>query len=152
MDFILSNIVLPIVLALIVGLPLSIYAGFICGRILIFEEIKNRISENIYMNLGPFESSSQITASNRNIEIIETIEQRLDKLGHKSASKVISEIISEIRSELSKLESDFIYCETRHKRDPVATMIENEIIKHWLHGISNMKPSLKNIAMPNLKI
>lgn len=152
MNFIFSNIVLPIVLALIVGLPLSIYAGFICGRILIFEEIKNRISEIINMNVGPFESSLQIIASDRNIVLMEVIEQRLDKLGHKAVSKDLSEIISEIRSELSKLKSDFVYCETRQKRGPVATVIENTATRHWLDKISKMKPSIKQIVMPNLKI
>ncbi len=131
MDFILYNILLPVVLALFVGLPLSIYAGFICGRILIFEEIKNRLTEIIDLNVGPFDNSSQIKASVRNIDLMEIIEQRIERLGHKTVSKELSEIILQIRSELSNLESDFTYCETRHKRDPKTTIIGNDIIMQW---------------------
>lgn len=152
MDFILSNILLPVVLALLVGFPLSIYAGFICGRILILEEIKNRLAEIIYLNVGPFDSSSQIKVSVRNIDLMEIIEERIEKLGHKFVSKELSEIILQIRSELSDLESDFTYCETRHKRDPETTMIGNDIIMQWSERISSMKPSIKQIIMPNLRI
>ena len=152
MDFILSNILLPVVLALLVGFPLSIYAGFICGRIIIFEEIKNKLTEIIYLNAGPFESSSHIKASVRNLGLMEIIDQRLEKLGHKSASKELSEIILQISSELSNLESDFTYCETRHKREPKTTMIGNDIIMKCFESISTMKPSTKQILLPNLKI
>jgi hypothetical protein len=152
MDFILSNILLPIMLALIVGLPLSIYAGFICGRILIFEEIKNKLSEIVYLNSGPFESSLHIKTSVRNIDKMEIIEQRLENLGHKSVTKELSEIILQIRSELSNLESEFNYCEIRQKREPKSTMIGHEIIVNCFERISSMKPSKKQILMPTLKI
>ncbi len=152
MEFILSNILLPVLLALIVGLPLSIYAGFICGRILIFEEIKNKLTEIVYLNSGPFESSLQIITSVRNIDTMEIIEQRLENLGHKSVAKELSEIILIMRSELSNLESDFNYCEIRQKREPKMTMIGHEIIMNCFERISSLKPSKKHILMPNLKI
>jgi len=152
MDFILSNILLPIILALIVGLPLSIYAGFICGRILIFEEIKNKLTEIVYLNSGPFEGSLHIKTSVRNIDTMEIIQKRLEKLGHRPVTKELSELILVIRNELSSLESDFKYCEIRHKREPKATMIEHEIMMSCFERISSFKPSIKQILMPNLKI
>lgn len=152
MNFILPNILLPVLLALFIGLPLSIYAGFICGRILIFEEIKNKLTEIISMNLGPFESSSQIATSIRTIDLMEIIHQRLENLGHKSVSKELSKIIIEFQNELSKLESDFIWCEARHKREPKSTTIENDVIMKWFEKIVAMKPSIKPILTAKLKI
>ena len=152
MDFILFNILLPVFLALFVGLPMSIYAGFICGRILIFEEIKNKLAETIYLNAGPFETCSQIKGSLRNLDLMEIIDQRLEDLGHNSVSEELSEIILQIRDELSKLESDFFYCETRHKREPKATMIGKDIMMKCFEKIASMKPSIKPILTPRLKI
>ena len=148
----LSDILFSIILPLSVGFLLSIYAGFICGRILIFEEIKYKLIEIIGLNSGPFESSLHIKTSIRNIDKMEIIEQRLEKLGHKSAKNNLSEIIHMVRDELSNLQSEFDYCETRQKREPKSTIIGNEIIANCFEKISSLKPSKMQIIIPSLKI
>jgi hypothetical protein len=152
MNFTLTNILLPVLLALFVGLPLSIYAGFICGRILIFEEIKNRIVEIICLNSGPFESSSQIQTSIRDLDRMEIIDQRLEDLGHKSVSKELWDIILEFKHELSQLETDFSWSEARHKSEPRSNIIKNDITRKWFEKIDSIKPSIKAILIAKLKI
>lgn len=145
MSFVLTNIVLPVLLALCVGLPLSIYAGFICGRIVIFHEIKNRVNEIIMANIGPFNDSTRIRGAQRSIETLSVISQRLDDQGNSAFSKSVYDIERELTKALGELESQFVYSEARRKNDPPSSIVANDQCREWYSVVDNGRASLKYI-------
>lgn len=145
MSFVLTNIVLPVLMAICIGLPLSIYAGFICGRIVIFCEIQNRINEIVMANSGPFDDSKQIRNAIRSIETLSVISQRLDDQGNSSFGNSIYEIETQMKKALGELESQFVYSETRMKSDPPSAIVSNEQCRDWYSLVENARPSLKYI-------
>lgn len=132
-------------MAICVGLPLSIYAGFICGRIVIFREIQNRAIEIIMANSGPFDDSAQIRNARRAIETLSVISQRLDDQGNSSFSKSTYEIETQFNGALGELESQFVYSETRMKNDPPKRIVANEQCRDWYSLVDNARPSLRYI-------
>lgn len=129
-------------MAICIGLPLSIYAGFICGRIVIFREIQNRVNEIIMANPGPFDESTQIRNAKHLIEPLSVISQRLDDQGNSSFSKCIYDIETQMNKALGDLESQFVYSETRVKSDPPSSIVSNEQCRDWYSLVDNGRPSL----------
>ena len=140
--FILSSIVLPVLLAICVGLPLSIYAGFICGRMILFREIQNRVNETIMANSGPFDNSTEIRRALTAIEILSVISRRLDDQGNSAFAQSAFQIELKMTEVLRQLESDFVVSEVRHKTDPPSRIIPNETCRELYSIVDNGCASL----------
>lgn len=149
MEFITTSILLPMFITIFIGTPLSIYAGVIATRFILFGEIKNKCCETIILNSGPYRNSVQIENCKNNLEVLRNNIIRLDNMGYYKASEELSNIFKSLNGELSDIHSSFMYSEVRAKTSPTKI---NLSINESLEDILKLKPDLRVLLKISLNV
>lgn len=131
----------PIIVGLIIGIFASIYASMICSKILIFNSIKSKCKEVLFLNSGPFTSSVDVKNSIKNFEYYDYVADNLNLLGHFYASNEILELKSKIIYNLNDISSDFYYSEVRRKNNVSETSISE--FQNYYNYIDHLKANKK---------
>lgn len=149
MEFITTSLLLPIFITVFIGTPLSIYAGVIATRFILFGEIKNKCCETIILNSGPYRNTSEIENCKKNLEILKNNIIRLENMGYDKASVTISNIFYLLNKELSDIHTSYMYSEVRAKTSPTKI---NLSINDSLDDILKLKPELSVLLKISLNV
>jgi hypothetical protein len=119
----ITDTVIAILIGIIIGVPVSMYAGFVSSRILAFYELRSEAWEIILLSSQPLKSSAQLNGAVAILDRLISVSIKLEAQGHKDARDTIDNVWISLESDLSAKEVTWILLEARGRTNynPVYT-------------------------------
>lgn len=102
------DLIIAILIGVLIGVPVSLYAGFVSARVLSFYEIRSEAWEIVTLAAQPISSRDELKNASQVLERLIGISIKLESHGHTDARDAIDSVWTRLDSDLNGQEVTWI--------------------------------------------